>query len=79
MSDRNKALLLAFVSGLLSLGMEIIWTRLVSFTHHTVPQSFASVLFCYLLGIALGAHLGKRHATAVVARRISCGVSSANR
>ena len=55
MSDRNKALLLAFVSGLLSLGMEIVWTRLVSFTHHTVPQSFAYVLFCYLLGIALGA------------------------
>ncbi|MEA5098027.1 MAG: fused MFS/spermidine synthase [Burkholderiaceae bacterium] len=60
MSDRNKALLLAFVSGLLSLGMEIVWTRLVSFTHHTVPQSFAYVLFCYLLGIALGAHLGKK-------------------
>lgn len=59
MSDRNKALLLAFASGLLSLGMEIIWTRLVSFTHHTVPQSFAYVLFAYLLGIALGAHVGK--------------------
>ncbi len=60
MSDRNKALLLAFASGLLSLGMEIIWTRLVSFTHHTVPQSFAYVLFAYLLGIALGAHVGKK-------------------
>ena len=60
MSDRKKALLLAFVSGLLSLGMEIVWTRLVSFTHHTVPQSFAYVLFCYLLGIALGAHVGKK-------------------
>jgi spermidine synthase len=59
MSDRNKALLLAFASGLLSLGMEIVWTRLVSFTHHTVPQSFAYVLFAYLLGIALGAHAGK--------------------
>jgi len=59
MSDRNKALLLAFASGLLSLGMEIIWTRLVSFTHHTVPHSFAYVLFAYLLGIALGAHAGK--------------------
>jgi len=59
MSNRNKALLLAFASGLLSLGMEIIWTRLVSFTHHTVPQSFAYVLFAYLLGIALGAHVGK--------------------
>ena len=60
MSDRNKAFLLAFASGLLSLGMEIVWTRLVSFTHHTVPQSFAYVLFCYLLGIALGAHIGKK-------------------
>ena len=59
MSDRNKALLLAFASGLLSLGMEIVWTRLVSFTHHTVPHSFAYVLFAYLLGIALGAHAGK--------------------
>ncbi len=59
MSDRNKALILAFASGLLSLGMEILWTRLVSFTHHTVPQSFAYVLFAYLLGIALGAHAGK--------------------
>ena len=60
MSERNKALILAFASGLLSLGMEIVWTRLVSFTHHTVPHSFAYVLFAYLLGIALGANLGKR-------------------
>ncbi|GLR11783.1 membrane protein [Chitinimonas prasina] len=52
--------LLAFFCGLSSLGLEILWVRLVGFAHHSVPQAFAFVLFAFLIGIAAGAHYGKR-------------------
>lgn len=54
-----SACLLAFMTGLLSLGQEILWVRLFGFTNYSMPQAFAFVLICYLLGIAIGAHLGK--------------------
>lgn len=50
---------LAFSTGFLSLGLEILWVRLFSFANHSLPQSFAFVLMFYLFGIALGAQLGK--------------------
>jgi spermidine synthase len=48
------------MAGFLSLSQEILWIRLVSFAHQSVPQSFAFVLGLYLIGIALGALAGKR-------------------
>lgn len=51
--------LLSLVVGLLSLGQEILWVRLVSFSQHGAPQAFSFVLATYLVGIALGAHAGK--------------------
>lgn len=49
----------AFFVGLLSLSQEILWTRLVAFAYQTKPQAFALVLCFYLVGIALGAAVGR--------------------
>ncbi len=53
------ACLLAFCTGFLSLSLEILWVRLFTFANHSLPQAFSFVLVFYLLGIALGAHIGK--------------------
>lgn len=53
------ACFLAFSTGFLSLSLEILWVRLFSFANHSMPQAFAFVLAVYLVGIALGAHIGK--------------------
>jgi spermidine synthase len=50
---------LSMVIGFLSLSQEILWVKLISFVHYTLPQSFSFVLVLYLLGIALGAKTGK--------------------
>lgn len=50
---------LSFCTGLLSLSLEILWVRMFSFVSHSVPQAFAFVLIWYLIGIALGAFIGK--------------------
>lgn len=54
------ACLLAFMTGFLSLGLEILWIRLFGFVNHSLPQAFAFVLATYLVGIAIGAHIGKK-------------------
>jgi spermidine synthase len=46
--------------GFLSLSEEILWVRVVGFAFQTLPLAFSFVLACYLVGIALGAALGKR-------------------
>lgn len=56
----RPAWLLAFGVGFLSLSEEILWVRVVSFMGHGVPQAFAFVLAMFLLGVALGAALGRR-------------------
>lgn len=55
------AFVLSFGSGLISLSQEILWVRLVGFAFGGPPQAFAFVLGLYLLGIAAGAHIGKRY------------------
>ncbi|MCQ3827972.1 hypothetical protein HXX02_00795 [Microbulbifer elongatus] len=55
-----RFLCISFIVGLISLGEEIVWVRIVSFLGQSVPQTFAFVLFCYVLGIALGALFGAR-------------------
>jgi spermidine synthase len=54
------AYLLAFFTGFLSLSQEILWVRLFSFANYSLPQAFAFVLILYLIGIAIGAAIGKR-------------------
>jgi spermidine synthase len=52
--------LLSFSTGFLSLSQEILWIRLVGLADYNAPQAFGFVLGLYLLGIAVGAELGKR-------------------
>jgi len=51
---------LSLLIGFLSLSEEIVWVRAVGFAYQTLPPAFSFVLVCYLVGIALGAALGKR-------------------
>jgi predicted membrane-bound spermidine synthase len=57
---RHLALYLSFSVGFLSLSQEIVWVRLVSFAQGGRPQAFSLVLAAFLVGIALGAIVGRR-------------------
>lgn len=58
---KNKLIyIISFFSGFLSLSQEIIWMRLISFLGMSVPQTFSYTLALFLVGIAIGAHVGKR-------------------
>lgn len=69
------ACLLAFCTGFLSLSLEILWIRLFSFANHSMPQAFSFVLAMYLIGIALGARLGKFFCGKQVNLWLVCGVA----
>ncbi|WP_441365638.1 fused MFS/spermidine synthase [Acinetobacter lwoffii] len=60
MNKKQLIYLIAFLSGFLSLAQEILWMRLISFVGMSVPQTFSFTLALFLLGIALGAHIGKK-------------------
>lgn len=60
MTITKKAIILSFLSGFLSLGLEVIWIRLFSFYGATLPQIFSLTLALFLLGIACGSLVGKR-------------------
>lgn len=57
---KRLAIALSFGVGLLSLSQEILWVRLVSFGHNGRPHAFAIVLAAFLVGIALGAAVGRQ-------------------
>ncbi len=50
---------LSLTVGFLSLSQEILWVRLVSFAFQGIPHAFSFVLANFLIGIALGALVGK--------------------
>lgn len=50
---------LAFCTGFLSLSLEILWIRLFSFSYQMMPQAFSFVLTFFLIGVGLGAYIGK--------------------
>jgi spermidine synthase len=54
------ALVMSFSVGFLSLSQEILWVRLLGFLSQGAPQILSVVLSCFLLGIAVGAILGKK-------------------
>ncbi len=56
---KTLAWLLSFFTGFLSLSQEVVWVRIVGFANQSTPYSFSLVLALFLLGIALGASLGK--------------------
>ncbi|PIE18821.1 MAG: hypothetical protein CSA65_04090 [Proteobacteria bacterium] len=51
---------LALVSGLLAIGVEVLWTRALSLSFPATVYVFAVVLAAYLFGVALGALLTPR-------------------
>lgn len=59
MKNNNLIYLISFFSGFLSLAQEIIWMRLISFAGMSVPQTFSYTLALFLIGIAIGAQIGK--------------------
>lgn len=60
MPYKHYIYVVSFFSGFLSLSQEIIWMRITSFVGMSVPQTFTYTLALFLLGIALGAQVGKR-------------------
>ena len=60
MSLQTITLILAFVTGFLSLSLEIIWFRIVDFTREGLPETFGYVLGAFLIGIAFGALIAGR-------------------
>lgn len=55
----KMAIILSFLSGFLSLALEVIWIRLFGFFSGGLPQAFSFTLAVFLLGIAIGALVGK--------------------
>jgi spermidine synthase len=61
-STRRIALVVAFVSGITSLGYQLLWTRLLASGSGNTTYVFTSILAVFLVGIAVGA--------AVISRRM---------
>lgn len=57
---KSISLAMSFLVGFLSLSQEILWVRLLGFLTQGVPNVISIVLSCFLLGIAVGAIVGKR-------------------
>lgn len=55
--ERRLALVVAFVSGLTSLGYQVLWTRLLSSGTGNTTYVFTTILVLFLVGIAVGALL----------------------
>lgn len=60
MKSNHRVYVVSFFSGFLSLSLEIIWMRIISFAGMSVPQAFSYTLALFLIGIAIGANIGKR-------------------
>lgn len=60
MNIKVLAYVVAFGTGFVSLGIEILWTRILGFTQGQTPQVFALVLGLFLFGIVMGSAWGKR-------------------
>lgn len=51
------ALFIAFLSGFLTLGIEVLWTRLLAQVLNNSTYAFAAILVTYLVALAIGASL----------------------
>ena len=58
--SQSPALIMAFFVGAISLSQEIIWIRILSFSSAGAPTTFAHTLGSFLIGIAIGAMIGRR-------------------
>ncbi len=58
-SSSRLLLTAAFFSGVVALGLEVLWTRMVALVHENSVYSFATVLAVFLTGIAAGAAVAR--------------------
>ncbi|HKF26533.1 MAG TPA: fused MFS/spermidine synthase, partial [Candidatus Acidoferrum sp.] len=61
-SAMRLVLLAAFLTGLITLSYEVIWTHALAFLVGNAVYSFGTMLFTFLCGLAAGAHFVSRHA-----------------
>ncbi len=52
-----------FITGFIAIGYEIIWFRVIGILVKASAYSFSSVLFIYLLGLAMGSYYMKKYLT----------------
>jgi predicted membrane-bound spermidine synthase len=52
----------SFLSGLVALGYQLVWYRLLTVLLHGTVYVFGTILFVFLTGIALGSWYARRHA-----------------
>ena len=55
-------LLSSFLVGFIGLGFEMLWVRILHIVNKSTAYSFPSILFIYLLGLALGGYIFGRQA-----------------
>lgn len=55
----TRVLVFAFWSGLCTLGLEVLWTRMFSLVHESSLYPFAIVVVVFLLGLAIGAAVAR--------------------
>ena len=70
-AGRRVPLIVAFVSGLTSLGYQLLWTRLLASGSGNTTYVFTAILSVFLVGIAIGA--------AIVARQVGRSSESSGR
>ncbi|MCC6739031.1 MAG: fused MFS/spermidine synthase [Planctomycetia bacterium] len=68
--ERRLALAAAATCGFVSLGFEVLWTRMFAVLFASITYSFAMMLAVFLLGLALGAPLAGRISDAVKRARL---------
>jgi len=59
-SIKSTVFLIVFITGFISISYEIVWFRLMGVLFKASAYSFSSVLFIFLLGIAIGSFLMKK-------------------
>jgi len=66
--DSRRLLAIAFASGFATIGLEVLWTRMLALVFQNSVYSFGSVVAVFLVGLAMGAALVAR-----LLRRIPAG------
>ncbi len=52
--SKTSILILAFISGVITLGMEVLWTRMFSQVLHNSVYTFSTILIVFLVSLSLG-------------------------
>lgn len=60
-SSTGRLYMIIFITGFIAIGYEIIWFRFIGIFVKSSPYAFSTVLFIYLVGIALGSYYMNRY------------------